>query len=151
MTPLEKLRRIKKQIDGRVSLTDVDVAWQVRRWKPLVGHETEVLSEAPSPEEAIEAVYKKLFPPIKKECGEGEERWFWNQETEYWEASNAARAHRYCDLANEQEGDNITYIFASRRSLGGGPHLVRAPILRGFLKLIEINPELKPPTEEQHE
>ena len=119
----------------------------------------DVFSEKSSPEEVIEEAHKKLFPPILCEVGDGGEKWRWNDG--HWESVAChAVARTFCsDILKEQ-----VYYFSEEASpcpvseRSGAtlnelkkviPNHLTSAAMRGFCKLIEINPELKPPTEDK--
>ena len=91
-------------------------------------------------EEAIKAAYAKMCPPILSSVGIGDEEWRWHKGSKWWESRFHVGAQTKL-LAGEKR----VYIFSE--SSHDSARLVPAE-MRGFLKLIEITPELRPPAEE---
>lgn len=84
---------------------------------------------------------------IPKRTGKGKEEWHWTGE--FWESAIFTRAHVLS--AKESFVGERGYFFSQESVCLGGvdnhPNYLTPDVMRGFLILIENNPELLPPTE----
>jgi hypothetical protein len=159
MTHLEMLEKIGEKAPKECPSVSVEFyrgADDNKRWRVVTdGYPVDGLGATAA--EAIEAAYKKLFPPIPESVGEGEEKWRWVEGA--WESVSChAVAHTFINsLLGERAyyfsdheifqpfGCNKSGKEKKRKAI---PHHLISAAMRGLLKLIEINPELKPPTED---
>lgn len=147
MTHLEMLEKIWEHNEPDIiSYEKVDkLGWRLYSTGPEDECATAISKYSPTLPKAIEAAYKKLFPPIPESVGEGEEEWAWAQGgVKCWETRRGTRAH--IDKSTRRTGGYFFAVDGDRWN--AAIHDITKEEMRGFLKLIEINPELKPPTEE---
>jgi hypothetical protein len=131
---LEMLEKIADKV-GTVSLIGV-CAQANDEWNVTQSDNCEILGSSDIPRGAIERAYKKLFPPIPSKVGEGAKQWKWSGAQGGWIPS-AWKPDGYIAQKGQTAG-GLGYRFSG---------YVRPDVIKGFLKLIEINPELRAPTE----
>lgn len=126
MNPLEKFEKISEKNNYWTSLTRRGG----QRYCVDLHQEGAEIVEYDTPDEAIEAAYKKLFPPIKKNYG------CWRWENGDWRTPHGDTVR--VD-PREVAGKRI-YLFSDSR---------KSPTeLDDFQELKAANKELKPPMEE---
>lgn len=138
MTPLEKLEKIFDKLrkdketpmfwkNGFGSFGFSAFSHSTERTLTKLGH------GCPDKEDAINYAYNKLFPPIPSKVG----RWEWDGAC--YRAGDGPQANSIIDSI---------YWFGCQGANSQHAHGVSKKDLADFLKLIEVNPNLDPPTEE---
>lgn len=145
LTPLEKFVKICEKREGARLISGIGFGGREFR---VCAHGEALGAITGNPKHAIDLAFEELFPtapPIPKSVGEDKEEWEWSDLHKIWKSCTYTRAHLYWESGKK------SYFFAQSSSLSAQPnypHYLSAAEIRGFLKLIEVNPELKEPTEE---
>lgn len=130
MTPLEMFRKICEKVDGAVMLM-CDRGFTPHEYG-VVRYDNQPLGPRSTlPEEAIEAAYKKLFPPIPRKMGTWE-----------WDGTHYVDMDMHCVLHKSGSG----YKFEARAS--GAALVFSRESLPALIELLDANKDLDEPTEE---
>lgn len=139
MTPLEKFYKIVDKFGIASVRKEPAVAGEMAGYA-VHGNAEWVGPTCETKDEAIEAAYKELFPLIPASVGVGDEEWKWHRGNKQWASRFHVSAHTKL-IACEKR------VYSFSELTHGSARLVPAE-MRGFLKLIEVDPKLCGPTEE---